>query len=100
MFMLQINKRRAVEDFKAEEFGTTESEVASLAAGLEALVGILRRQFATIAFVTVLTMALGVLYLFITPLTFKAEALVKIDREKAQFFQQQQLFTDAPVDAA
>src|SRR5271156_135425 len=98
--MLQINKRRAVEDFEAEEFGTTEPEAASLAAGLEGLLRILRRQFAMIAFVSVLTIALGVLYLFVTPLTFKAEALVKLDREKAQIFQQQQLFADAPVDAA
>ena len=100
MSMLQISKPRAVEDRGAEDYGRTEPEAASAVALIEALFRVVRRQFAIIAFVSVLTIALGVLYLFVTPLTFKAEATMLIDRGKFLDQPKQQLFADAPVDAA
>ena len=47
-----------------------------------------------------LTIALGVLYLYVTPLTFKAEATMLLDRGKFLDQPKQQLFSDAPVDDA
>jgi succinoglycan biosynthesis transport protein ExoP len=100
MSMLQLNKPRALESPQAEDYGRPELEAASAAAVVEALFSVVRRQFAIIAFVSVLTVALGVLYLFVTPLTFKAEATLLIDRGKFLEQPKQQLFADAPVDAA
>src|SRR5271154_7093189 len=103
--MLEINKRRAdidygAADYGAVDYGRTEPEAASPAAMIEAVLGIVRRHIATIAFVGALTTALGVLYLLVTPPTFTAQATLLIDRGKVQFFPQQQLFLDAPIDAA
>jgi succinoglycan biosynthesis transport protein ExoP len=100
MSMLQISKPSAVEDSGAEVYRRTEPDAASAAALIEALLRVVRRQYATFTFVTVLTIALGVLYLYVTPLTFKAEATLLIDRGKFLEQPKQQLFVDAPVDAA
>src|SRR5208282_5400637 len=105
MSMLQINQQRAEVDSRAVDhgavdYGITQAEAASPAALIETLLNVVRRQIAPIAYVTGLTMMLSVLYLYVTPPTFKAEATVLIDRGKVQLFQQQQLFLDSPVDAA
>jgi succinoglycan biosynthesis transport protein ExoP len=98
--MLQIDKRRDLEDYPATDYGMADLESASPGALIERVIGVVRRQFAAIAFVSALTIALGVLYLFVTPPTFTAEATIFIDRGKAQFIQQQELFADAPIDSA
>jgi polysaccharide biosynthesis transport protein len=98
--MLQISKPRVIEDRGAEYYGSTEPQADSVAALIETLLHVLRRQFATVAFVTLLAIALGVLYLYVTPLTYKAEATLLIDRGKFLEQPKQQLFVDAPVDAA
>ena len=98
--MLEINKTPASEDYGAVEYGITQPAAVSPAALIETFLNVVRRQLAPIAFVTVLTTALSALYLYVTPPTFKAGAAMLIDRGKVQFFQQQQMFLDSPVDAA
>ena len=99
--MLQISKQGIdAADYEPTADKIAQAETASPAALIESVLNIVRRQFVPIAFVTVLTMTLSVIYLFVTPPTFKAEALLLIERGKVQFFQQQQLFLDSPVDAA
>lgn len=98
--MLEINKTRASEDYGAVEHGITQPGAVSPAALIETFLNVVRRQLAPIAFFTVLTTALSALYLYVTPPTFKAQATMLIDRGKVQFFQQQQMFLDSPVDAA
>ncbi len=98
--MLQIHKQRPTEDYDAADFRATELETASPRVAIEAALGIVRRQITTIAFVTILTLALGFLYLFVTPPVFMARATMLIDREKVQVSQQQQFFPDLPIDAA
>ena len=98
--MLQLSKRPERVDYEAVDYGTTQPEAVSPAALIEMVLNVVRRQFAPIAFVTALTITLSVLYLYVTPPTFKAEATMLIDRGKVQLFQQQQMFLDSPVDAA
>ena len=95
--MLQINKPRAVEGHEVEYYGRTEPETASAAALIDTFFRVVRRQFAIIALFTVLTIVLGVLYLYVTPLTFTAEATMLLDRGRF-LDQKQQLFSDVPVD--
>jgi len=97
--MLQFSQRPERVDYEAANHGITQPEADSPAAMIETLLSVVRRQFAPIAFTTVLTITLSVLYLHFTPPTFKAEATMLIDRGKVQL-QQQQLFLDSPVDAA
>ena len=85
--MLQINKPRAVEGHEVEYYGRTEPETASAAALIDTFFRVVRRQFAIIALFTVLTIVLGVLYLYVTPLTFTAEATMLLDR--GRFLDQQ-----------
>ena len=101
--MLQVNKRRAVEGHEAGDYGNyggTEPEAAAPAAVIEAFFRVVRRQFATVALVSVLIIALGVLYLLVTPLTFKAEATMLLDRGRFLDQPRQQLFSETPVDNA
>ena len=98
--MLEINKTRASEDYEAVEHGIPQPGAVSPAALIETFLNVVRRQLAPIAFFTVLATALSALYLYVTPPTFKAGATMLIDRGKVQFFQQQQMFLDSPVDAA
>jgi polysaccharide biosynthesis transport protein len=98
--MLQINQRRADVDDEAVAHRIAQPEAALQKELLENLLNIVRRQIAPIAFITVLTTALSVLYLYVTPPTFKAEATMLIDSRKVQLYQQQQLFLDSPVDSA
>ena len=100
MSMLQISKPRAVEDRGAEDYGRYRARSRFGGGADRGAFRVVRRQFATFAFVSVLTIALGVLYLYVTPLTFKAEATMLIDRGKFLEQPKQQLFVDAPVDAA
>ena len=101
--MLQVNKRRAVEGHEAGDYrnyGGTEPEATAPAAVIEAFFRVVRRQFATVALISVLIIALGVLYLLVTPLTFKAEATMLLDRGKFLDQPRQQLFSETPVDNA
>ena len=96
--MLQTNKPRA-DNGEADFYGRTEPQETSPAASIETLFDIARRQYTTIALVTVLTITLGWLYLYLKPVTFQAEARLLIDRGKV-LEQRQPLFVDSPVDSS
>src|SRR5262249_46645010 len=71
------------------------ADIASLA------IGIVRRQYLIILFVTLVAIFIGATYLLITPPTYMAKAQIIIDRGKSTFLQQQQaVFPDTPIDAA
>jgi exopolysaccharide transport family protein len=62
--------------------------------------GFLRRQYALILFVTVLALATSIIYLRMTPPTYTGRVNVLFGAPKAQFFQQQSIMADAPLDLA
>jgi succinoglycan biosynthesis transport protein ExoP len=67
---------------------------------LELFVSFIRRQFPVIVFVTLLGMALGVVYLITTPPSYTAQAALIIDSRKVNLFQQQSVLGDIPIDTA
>jgi succinoglycan biosynthesis transport protein ExoP len=93
--MLQFD--RAQSEVKREPMAP---EMLSGAEAVQLLVSFIRRQFAVIAFVTLLTTALGVIYLYTTRPSFTAQAQLMIDTRKVQIFQQQSILGDIPIDTA
>jgi succinoglycan biosynthesis transport protein ExoP len=94
--MLQISKTHSA----AEDYAPAGSESSSPAELLESLLGILRRQYVVILFVSALTMALAFVYVVTATPRFMAVATMFIDRGKVQpFAQQQQVLVDNPIDA-
>jgi succinoglycan biosynthesis transport protein ExoP len=67
---------------------------------LQAFTSFVRRQFPVIVFVTILAMSLGVIYVITARPRFTAEALLLVDAQKMQVFQQQPIVGDLPVDTA
>ena len=93
--MLQFNKTHpATEDYR--RLAPEENSPAEL---LEHLLGIVRRQYAVILFVGVLTMALALIYVVTATPRFMAVATMFIDRGKVQPFSQQQILIDSPIDS-
>jgi len=93
--MLQNN--RTPSDINREP---AASEIISGAEALTSFVSFVRRQFPVIAFVTLLAMALGVIYLITARASFTADARLLIDAHKVQVFQQQSILGDVPIDTA
>jgi succinoglycan biosynthesis transport protein ExoP len=93
--MLERNRAPTV-----TEGGFPEGEVLSADDLLRALFGFLRRQYPVILFVLVLVLGLGAVYLFTTPPSFTAQAMMIIDSRKVQLFQQQSVLGDIGVDSA
>jgi polysaccharide biosynthesis transport protein len=76
-------------------------EDVGLADTASLVIGIVRRQYLIILFVTLVTASIGATYLWITPPTYTAKAQILIDRSKSAFLQQQQtVFSDTPMDPA
>jgi succinoglycan biosynthesis transport protein ExoP len=68
---------------------------------IEQLTGFIRRQFPIFVFVTACCLALGFVYLFTTPSTYTAHAMLLIDSSKLRFLQEQQSpVADVPIDTA
>lgn len=59
-----------------------------------------RRQWRTLAFVTLLMTALGSVYVVTASPSFTAQATIIIDTRKAQLFQQQLISQDASINSA
>lgn len=93
--MLQINKTQSETSREP-----SAPETLSSAENLHLLVSFIRRQFSVILLVTVLTTALGVVYLITARPNFIAQAQLMIDTRKVQIFQQQSILGDIPIDAA
>jgi succinoglycan biosynthesis transport protein ExoP len=90
--MLQTSGTQATIDNQVpNERGLTEL--------LDFALGLLRRQYRLILSVALPAMGIGFLYLLTTPPTYTAQAKIIIDMRKGQFFQQQSLLADAPMDS-
>jgi polysaccharide biosynthesis transport protein len=94
--MLQINNKPRLET----EQGAPGSEFISPAELYASVVGFLWRQFRVIAFVALLALALGAVYVFTAPSMYTARAVMVIDTHKTQVFQQQSPLGDLPIDSA
>ena len=92
--MLQIDKRRITEQAIPEE------NFASLADLYAAVIGFLRRQFAVIGFVVLLTLGLGAVYIFTTQPLYTGHAVLVIDAHKSQFFQPDSPIGEIPIDSS
>jgi succinoglycan biosynthesis transport protein ExoP len=62
--------------------------------------GLLRRQYVVIIFVTALALAVSAIFLRVTPPTYKGQVKILFGNPKALFVQQQSLLAEAPIDAA
>jgi polysaccharide biosynthesis transport protein len=93
--MLQTNKAQS--EINREPVAP---EFVSGAETLQFFVSFIRRQFPVIVFVTLLMIALGVIYVITARPSFTAEAQLMIDARKMQVFQQQSVLGDVPIDAA
>jgi succinoglycan biosynthesis transport protein ExoP len=90
--MLQISNRLAAPVAEA-------APQDSLSERLVEIRSFLRRELSLIALTTGICVALGILYLLMTPPSFTAVTTLVIDTRKVQLFQQQSLFSETAVDA-
>ena len=67
---------------------------------LDFALGFVRRHYLIILIGMLLGMAAGVAFVIVIPPTYTADAKVIVVTQKAQFIQQQSMFTDGPVDNA
>jgi succinoglycan biosynthesis transport protein ExoP len=75
-------------------------EMLSAAESLLSLVSFVRRQLSVIVVVTLLAIALGLIYMMTARPSFTAQAALLIDARKVQVFQQQSVLGDIPIDTA
>ncbi|MGA8951567.1 MAG: polysaccharide biosynthesis tyrosine autokinase [Xanthobacteraceae bacterium] len=76
------------------------AEFSSPAELLDSFVHFLRQQYLIILVTSLLTIALGGIYLVVARPSYTAVATMLIDTRKAQFLQQQPSYSDAQVDSA
>lgn len=93
--MLQSNKAQ-IEVNRQQ----TAPEIVSGAVVLQRFLTLVRRQSSVIIFVTVLSLALGSIYLMTARPSYTARAQLLIDARKVQMFQQQSILGDIPIDTA
>ena len=77
-----------------------EARTPSSAELLSSFVGFLRQQYLVILFAVLVTLGLGVLYLFNAKPVYTATASLIIDSRKNQLFQQQSVLGDIPIDSS
>ncbi len=92
--MLQTEKSSPILDMPV-----SAPEEAGLADMASFAIGIVRRQYLIILFVTLIATAIGAVYLWIMPSIYTAKAQIIVDRGKSVFVQQQGVFPDTPIDA-
>jgi succinoglycan biosynthesis transport protein ExoP len=93
--MLQISKPPRMETEQASH----GLEFVSPAELYAALLGFVRRQYKVIALATLLSLALGIGYVFTAPPRYTASAVMVIDTHRNQVFQSQSPMGDLPVDS-
>ena len=93
--MLQYNRLPT-----ATESNIPSSETSSPAEVVTTFIQLVYRQFPVILLVTLLTTALGVLYLLITPPSYTALATMIIDTKRSPLFQQGTPVGDIAVESA
>ncbi len=97
LHMLQADRSRSL---AGNEPAWDQGEQGSLGDLVSYAFGFLRRQYLLILFVTALAVALSVIYLRITPPTYTGQAKVLFANPKAEYFQQQTILADSPLDRA
>jgi succinoglycan biosynthesis transport protein ExoP len=95
--MLQVNKPQ-VESIA--DRSVPEPELISPRQIYTTIEGFMRRQFAVIAFVLLVALGLGGVYLFTTPPKYTGHTVLVIDPHKSQIFSQQSPLGDLPIDSA
>jgi succinoglycan biosynthesis transport protein ExoP len=95
--MLETSKPRAIPPLL--DHGGPSAEFVSAAELYRAVIGFLRRQYPAVLFMALLTLALAIAYLVVTPPSFTAEAKLIIDPRKVQVFQQQSVIGDIVADS-
>ena len=88
--MLQTNNVQA--DVDREPMAMIETQSGTEI--LQSFLGFVRRQFSVILFVTLLALALGVIYVITARPSYTAQAQLLIDARKVQVFQQQSVLGD------
>ena len=96
--MLQSNQRQS--DL-ARAFGNAAPppEGGGIGQLVDFASGFVRRQYVLILFVTMLALAASAIYLRTTPPTYTGRVNVLFGAPKAQFFQQQSIMADSPIDS-
>src|ERR1700712_2229545 len=77
-----------------------DARTPSSAELLASFVGFLRQQYLVILFAMLITLGLGVLYLFNARPVYTATASLIIDSRKNQLFQQQSVLGEIPIDSS
>lgn len=95
--MLQDDRSRSL---AGNESSWDQGEQGGLSDLVTYAVSFLRRQYLLILFVAALAVAASVIYLRITPPTYTARAKVLFVNPKTEYFQQQSLLADSPLDRA
>jgi len=95
--MLQINKSRLAEPQQS----LPVAEFVSPAELYASVMGFLRRQYSVIAFVSLLALLLGAVYIFTSAPRYTARAILVIDSHKPQFLQSSEAqFGAVPIDSS
>src|SRR5882672_7462220 len=89
--MLQVDNKPAAA-------GT--SDIASLADTFVGLSAFVRRHLFILLVVFATATGLGLVYLYTTPPSFTAQAMLLIDTRRVQLFQQQSVLGDIAIDSA
>src|ERR1700754_2690975 len=97
LHMLQTDRSRSL---AGNEPSWDQGEQGSLSDLVSYAFGFLRRQYLLILFVAALAIAASVIYLRITPPTYTAKAKVLFVNPKTEYFQQQSILADSPLDRA
>jgi succinoglycan biosynthesis transport protein ExoP len=92
--ILHSNRARPITDVAQDQPQGGLGELVGFA------LGFLRRQYLLILIVTLLALAISIIYLRVTPPVYTSQAKILFGNPKAQFVQQQSILADAPADFA
>jgi len=96
---MDVRSRRTAIDYADHGTAADAPAATSMSALIDQLTGFVRRQHLVFSIVPAATIAVGVLYLFITPAQYTATATLLIDSSPLRVLQnQQQQLGDIPLD--
>jgi exopolysaccharide transport family protein len=93
--MLQADRSRSL---AGNESAWDQGDQGGLSDLVNYAFGILRRQYLLILFVTALAVAASMIYLRVTPPTYTGRTKVLFVNPKTEYFQQQSILADSPLD--
>src|SRR5262245_44285545 len=80
--------------------GSVSPQEGGFGESIDFVLGFLRRQYMIILSFTLVAVGVGAVYLSVPPPTYTARAKLIIGTQRAQFVQQQSIFTDGPIDSS